>query len=146
MLRLAAKVVSFFWRKADCPEEEAGPLGPELVEGASRGGRAARPLRRPGLTGRCPGGAAGNLAVAPELARPGSRACTEGGGGEWPEPGPRFVLSSPSKLRLVFRGHLPSVGSVSPFRLLFSAASALTPVALDRVPLFLCQCPSSCVL
>lgn len=56
MLRLAAKVVSFFWRKADCPEEEAGPLGPELAEGASRGGRAARPLRRPSLTGRCPGG------------------------------------------------------------------------------------------
>ncbi|XP_061274905.1 RNA helicase Mov10l1 isoform X1 [Bos javanicus] len=36
MLRLAAKVVSFFWRKADCPEEEAGPLGPELVEGDTR--------------------------------------------------------------------------------------------------------------
>ncbi|KAM7243560.1 hypothetical protein CapIbe_004168 [Capra ibex] len=36
MLRLAAKVVSFFWRKADCPEEEAGPLGPELAEGDTR--------------------------------------------------------------------------------------------------------------
>lgn len=35
MLSLAAKLVAFFWRRADGPEEMAGPLGPELPEGAS---------------------------------------------------------------------------------------------------------------
>ena len=35
MLRLAAKLVAFFWRRADGSEgEEAGQPGPELVEGA----------------------------------------------------------------------------------------------------------------
>lgn len=38
MLRLAGKVVGFFWRRAEEPEEEAGPPGPELAEGASREG------------------------------------------------------------------------------------------------------------
>lgn len=38
MLRLAAKLVAFFWRRAEGLEEEAGPLGPELAEGASREG------------------------------------------------------------------------------------------------------------
>nr|KAF6398975.1 Mov10 like RISC complex RNA helicase 1 [Molossus molossus] len=37
MLRLAAKVVAFFWRRADSPDEEAGPRGLELPEGASWG-------------------------------------------------------------------------------------------------------------
>ena len=90
MLRLAAKVVSFFWRKADCPEEEAGPLGPELLEGASRGGRAARPLRRPASLDAAGAGAAGDLVVAPEAREAPFRACTEGG--EWPEPGPRALV------------------------------------------------------
>ncbi|XP_048209699.1 RNA helicase Mov10l1 isoform X2 [Perognathus longimembris pacificus] len=36
MLRLAAKLVSFFWRREDAPEEEAGRLGPEVVEGDIR--------------------------------------------------------------------------------------------------------------
>lgn len=35
MLSLAAKLVAFFWRRADGPEEMAGPPGPELPEGAS---------------------------------------------------------------------------------------------------------------
>lgn len=39
MLRLAANLVAFFWRKADGPREEAGPPGPDLAEGASWGGR-----------------------------------------------------------------------------------------------------------
>jgi hypothetical protein len=38
MLRLAAKLVAFFWRREDGLEEEAGRPGPELVEGA-RGAR-----------------------------------------------------------------------------------------------------------
>ncbi|XP_057598035.1 RNA helicase Mov10l1 isoform X2 [Hippopotamus amphibius kiboko] len=33
MLRLGAKLVAFFWRKAEGPGEEAGPPGPELAEG-----------------------------------------------------------------------------------------------------------------
>uniref|UniRef100_A0A5F9C7K0 RNA helicase Mov10l1 n=1 Tax=Oryctolagus cuniculus TaxID=9986 RepID=A0A5F9C7K0_RABIT len=33
MLRLAAKLVAFFWRRQDVPENEAGPPGPELTEG-----------------------------------------------------------------------------------------------------------------
>ncbi|XP_028024047.1 RNA helicase Mov10l1 [Balaenoptera acutorostrata] len=33
MLRLAGKLVAFFWRRAEEPEEEAGPPGPELAEG-----------------------------------------------------------------------------------------------------------------
>ncbi|KAH0520669.1 putative RNA helicase SDE3 [Microtus ochrogaster] len=32
MLRLAAKLVSFFWRREDLPEEEVGQPGPELSE------------------------------------------------------------------------------------------------------------------
>lgn len=33
MLRLAAKLVSFFWRREDIPEEEVGQPGRELSEG-----------------------------------------------------------------------------------------------------------------
>lgn len=33
MLRLAAKLVSFFWRREDIPEEEVGQPGRELLEG-----------------------------------------------------------------------------------------------------------------
>ncbi|KAL1767582.1 RNA helicase Mov10l1 isoform X1 [Sigmodon hispidus] len=36
MLRLAAKLVSFFWRREDIPEEEVGPPGRELSEGDTR--------------------------------------------------------------------------------------------------------------
>ncbi|XP_029061582.1 RNA helicase Mov10l1 [Monodon monoceros] len=36
MLRLAGKVVGFFWRRAEEPEEEAGPPGPELAEGDTK--------------------------------------------------------------------------------------------------------------
>ncbi|XP_023487461.1 RNA helicase Mov10l1 isoform X1 [Equus caballus] len=36
MLRLAANLVAFFWRKADGPREEAGPPGPDLAEGDSK--------------------------------------------------------------------------------------------------------------
>ncbi|XP_042553856.1 RNA helicase Mov10l1 [Dipodomys spectabilis] len=36
MLRLAAKLVAFFWRREDAPEEEAGRPGPEVVEGDIR--------------------------------------------------------------------------------------------------------------
>ncbi|XP_049983694.1 RNA helicase Mov10l1 [Alexandromys fortis] len=36
MLRLAAKLVSFFWRREDFPEEEVGQPGPELSEGDTR--------------------------------------------------------------------------------------------------------------
>ncbi|XP_073937892.1 RNA helicase Mov10l1 [Castor canadensis] len=36
MLRLAAKLVAFFWRREDGLEEEAGRPGPELVEGETR--------------------------------------------------------------------------------------------------------------
>ncbi|XP_066109145.1 RNA helicase Mov10l1 [Saccopteryx bilineata] len=36
MLRLAAKLVAFFWRKADDPEEESEPTGLELPEGDTR--------------------------------------------------------------------------------------------------------------
>nr|AEA08750.1 Moloney leukemia virus 10-like 1 [Mus musculus] len=36
MLRLAAKLVSFFWRKEDIPEEEVGQPGRELSEGDTR--------------------------------------------------------------------------------------------------------------
>ncbi|KAK7810041.1 hypothetical protein U0070_006240 [Myodes glareolus] len=36
MLRLAAKLVSFFWRREDLPEEEVRQLGPELLEGDTR--------------------------------------------------------------------------------------------------------------
>uniref|UniRef100_A0A8C4MZY7 RNA helicase Mov10l1 n=1 Tax=Equus asinus asinus TaxID=83772 RepID=A0A8C4MZY7_EQUAS len=32
MLRLAANLVAFFWRKADGPREEAGPPGPDLLK------------------------------------------------------------------------------------------------------------------
>lgn len=35
MLSLAAKLVAFFWRRADGPEETPGLPGPELPEGAS---------------------------------------------------------------------------------------------------------------
>ncbi|XP_045671475.1 RNA helicase Mov10l1 [Ursus americanus] len=36
MLRLATKLVAFFWRRADGPDEEAGPPGSELVEGDTK--------------------------------------------------------------------------------------------------------------
>ncbi|XP_051045069.1 RNA helicase Mov10l1 [Phodopus roborovskii] len=36
MLRLAAKLVSFFWRREDIPEEEVGQPGQELSEGDTR--------------------------------------------------------------------------------------------------------------
>nr|XP_034373022.1 RNA helicase Mov10l1 [Arvicanthis niloticus] len=36
MLRLAAKLVSFFWRREDIPEEEVGQPGRELSEGDTR--------------------------------------------------------------------------------------------------------------
>ncbi|XP_032348454.1 RNA helicase Mov10l1 isoform X9 [Camelus ferus] len=36
MLRLAAKLVAFFWRRADRPENAAGPPGPELAEGDTK--------------------------------------------------------------------------------------------------------------
>uniref|UniRef100_A0A8C5UU19 RNA helicase Mov10l1 n=1 Tax=Microcebus murinus TaxID=30608 RepID=A0A8C5UU19_MICMU len=36
MLRLAAKLVAFFWRKADAPDEEAGRSGLELAEGDTK--------------------------------------------------------------------------------------------------------------
>ncbi|XP_031208332.1 RNA helicase Mov10l1 isoform X2 [Mastomys coucha] len=36
MLRLAAKLVSFFWRREDIPEEEVGQPGRELLEGDTR--------------------------------------------------------------------------------------------------------------
>nr|XP_025737673.1 RNA helicase Mov10l1 [Callorhinus ursinus] len=36
MLRLAAKLVAFFWRRADGPDEDAGPPGPELAEGDTK--------------------------------------------------------------------------------------------------------------
>lgn len=42
MLRLAAKLMAFFWRRADGPEEMAGLQGLELLEGASWGGAGAR--------------------------------------------------------------------------------------------------------
>ncbi|XP_045866606.1 RNA helicase Mov10l1 [Meles meles] len=35
MLRLATKLVAFFWRRADGPAEDAGPPGSELAEGGS---------------------------------------------------------------------------------------------------------------
>lgn len=38
MLRLATKLVAFFWRRADGPADDAGSPGSELAEGASRGG------------------------------------------------------------------------------------------------------------
>lgn len=40
MLRLAAKLVSFFWRREDIPEEEAGTPRQELSEG--KGSRGAQ--------------------------------------------------------------------------------------------------------
>ena len=40
MLRLAAKLVAFFWRKADGPEEEVQPPGLEPWEGARGAGPA----------------------------------------------------------------------------------------------------------
>lgn len=44
MLRLAAKLVAFFWRREDVPEEEPGQ--PELAEGARGvGGRPSESLR-----------------------------------------------------------------------------------------------------
>lgn len=55
MLRLATKLVAFFWRRADGPDEDAGPPGSELAEGASRGGAALQPVsarRAPGRAGR----------------------------------------------------------------------------------------------
>ncbi|XP_023983184.1 RNA helicase Mov10l1 [Physeter macrocephalus] len=36
MLRLAGKLVAFFWRRAEAPEEDAGPPGPELAEGDTK--------------------------------------------------------------------------------------------------------------
>ncbi|XP_072598952.1 RNA helicase Mov10l1 isoform X2 [Vulpes vulpes] len=36
MLRLAAKLLAFFWRRADDTEEEAGPQAPELAEGDTK--------------------------------------------------------------------------------------------------------------
>uniref|UniRef100_A0A452RE87 RNA helicase n=1 Tax=Ursus americanus TaxID=9643 RepID=A0A452RE87_URSAM len=36
MLRLATKLVAFFWRRADGPDEEAGPPGSELAEGDTK--------------------------------------------------------------------------------------------------------------
>ncbi|XP_023443066.2 RNA helicase Mov10l1 [Dasypus novemcinctus] len=36
MLRLAAKLLSFFWRRADPPEEDSGPEQPELLEGETK--------------------------------------------------------------------------------------------------------------
>ncbi|XP_014648792.1 PREDICTED: putative helicase Mov10l1 [Ceratotherium simum simum] len=36
MLRLAASLVAFFWRRADRPREETGPPGPELAEGDTK--------------------------------------------------------------------------------------------------------------
>lgn len=40
MLRLAAKLVSFFWRREDIPEEEVGTPRQELSEG--KGSRGAQ--------------------------------------------------------------------------------------------------------
>lgn len=46
MLRLAAKLVAFFWRREDVPEEEPGQWEPELAEGARGvGGRPSESLR-----------------------------------------------------------------------------------------------------
>lgn len=50
MLRLAAKLLAFFWRRADGTEEEAGPQAPELAEGACGAGRGAARLRMPALS------------------------------------------------------------------------------------------------
>lgn len=47
MLRLAAKLVSFFWRREDIPEEEVGQPGPELSEGKGAWSALQEALGRP---------------------------------------------------------------------------------------------------
>lgn len=52
MLRLAAKLVSFFWRKEDIPEEEVGQPGRELSEGKGARSTPLEALSRPVRWGR----------------------------------------------------------------------------------------------
>lgn len=47
MLRLAAKLVSFFWRREDIPEEEVGQPGRELSEGKGAWSTPQEALGRP---------------------------------------------------------------------------------------------------
>lgn len=47
MLRLAAKLVSFFWRREDIPEEEAGQPGREPSEGKCAWSTLREALGRP---------------------------------------------------------------------------------------------------
>ena len=52
MLRLAAKLVSFFWRREDLPEEEVRQLGPELLEGKGSRSPQQEALRQVWEVGR----------------------------------------------------------------------------------------------
>ena len=105
MLRLAGKLVAFFWRRAEEPEEEAGPPGPELAEGASREGPVrAAPRGRPAgrWTVDCGrargwGGAAGDLVRAAEALK--AWFLRLGGRGAWSEPGPRALVCRDRDLR-----------------------------------------------
>lgn len=72
MLRLATKLVAFFWRRADGPDEEAGPPGSELAEGASRGRVALQPVPTRGGPGRA--GREGHRRPLPAVGCPGERA------------------------------------------------------------------------
>lgn len=71
MLRLAAKVVAFFWRRADSHEEETGLRRLEPAEGASRAvGQGRGCGRSPGgrpPPGRAPSGQGRPADVAPSL-------------------------------------------------------------------------------
>nr|XP_045728269.2 RNA helicase Mov10l1 [Mirounga angustirostris] len=76
MLRLATKLVAFFWRRADGPNEDAGPPGSELAEGASRGAAALQPVsarRGPGRAGR-----EGGRRALPAADAPGARPALDG--------------------------------------------------------------------
>lgn len=85
MLRLAAKLMAFFWRRADGPKERTGLQELELLEGASRGGAGAR---------WGPGGRAGPGVL---MAPPGTGNCT-------------VALRDPPRVRAAFR----AVGLGSP--------------------------------
>lgn len=69
MLRLAAKLMAFFWRRADGPKEMTGLQELELLEGASWGGAGAwwGPGGRAGRGMLVAPSGTGNCTSAPEI-------------------------------------------------------------------------------
>lgn len=144
MLRLAAKVVAFFWRKADGPDEEAGPRGLELPGGASWGGAGAEGAWRGGARAGPGCGWAGALAprVRPPRASCG-RAYAQVAVSNLPErlppcPGlwrslPPFGLSVQCGLREAARAQAPPQEATGAGRDLCTPGGSCVPEGAEQV-------------